>query len=242
MRISSSSVPKGTKLTIWEEPVLGQSGLEALSPRIASVFARWSALEKQLDQVFTLVSEADEDARAEYDKVKGWDRRIDMVDDLAKVNLDVAKQDIVKAVLRLVKAPAKKRDELAHQVWAIAEGFEDRLVLLSSDNQHAMAEYAVAAKKAGTTKISVENKSIYESSRLVSAADLDTLREELQLGQQRLTDLIHGYLYEPFIDETGCGFSDSRSRIENDQELQARISNMERERQRALKRLNRKNK
>jgi len=129
-----------------------------------------------------------------------------------------------------VKEPAKKRDELAHEVWATAEGFEDHLVLVSSDYHRFLAEAAVAAKKAGTNEIPIDSTLIYDGSCLVSANDLDVLREELRIGQERLTDLIQGYLYEPLLDETGGGFADSRRRIENDRDIQARVLNMMRQR------------
>jgi len=192
-----------------------------------------------LDQVFTLISDADGAAGAEYEKAKAWNRRIDMIAAAAEARIDVSKQDVLKAVLRLAKRPARKRDELAHEVWAVAAGFEEHLVLLSSDIQRALADALVAAKRAGTNRIPVENKSIYEGSSLVSGHHLDALREELRHSQQRLTDRFPGYLYEPILDESRDGFWDSRSRLETDPEIQARVANMRRERHKTQKRLNR---
>lgn len=235
MSISARSIPPGTKITIWAEPVLGQQGVTALSPRIASVFARWSVLEKQLNQLFTLVTDADPLARTKFDGLKGWDRRVDEIGSEAVARLEPAIADIVKVVLRVIKAPAGKRDELAHRVWAVAESFETELALLPPDDQHTVAEAIVAVKKAGKCDVPIDNSSLYDGSSLVSAADLDELILELQQAGDRMDCLIRGHFYPPFADATGGDFSDYRKRLAEDTEVAARIVNVAKERRRAEK-------
>lgn len=235
MSISARSIPHGTKVTIWAEPVLGQQGLMVLSPRIASVFARWSSLEKQLNQLFTLITDADAAARTAFDGLKGWDRRVDMIGNEAEARLDEATADIVNVVLRLVKVPAGKRDELAHRMWAVAEGFESELALLPADNQHILAEAVVAAKKAGNCNVPIETSPIFNGSSLVSAADLDLLILEFQQAADRMDCLIRGHLYPSFADATGAEFSDCRRRLAEDVEVSARIVNVANERRRVEK-------
>lgn len=214
---------------------MGQPGVIALSPRIASAFARWSLIEKQLDQVHTLITEADDAARAEFHLLKGWDWRQRAIAAAATQKLSPETSDRVKAVLRLVKSPALKRNELAHSVWAVTKGYEDHLTLLSGDSQHAFAQTAVAAKKAGTSQIPVRNQPVLRASRLVSAADLDKLIDELQHAKDRLEGLIYGHLYADFLDVTGNGFADYRAKLDSDPEIRKRVSSMERQRKRALK-------
>lgn len=233
MSISAHSIPVGTKITIWEEPVLGQPAITLLSPRITSVFARWSALEKQLNQLFTLVTDADLAARSNFDGLKGWDRRVEAIVAQAAHRLDPATSDLVKVVLRLVKSPAAKRDELAHRVWAIAEGFETELALLPPDDQHSFAESIVAVKRAGKCDVPIDNDPLYNGSTLVSASDLDALILELKNAGERMNSLIRGHFFPRFADLTGGGFADYRQRLADDPEISARIVNVTKARERA---------
>lgn len=233
MSISDRSIPVGTKITIWEEPVLGQSAITLLSPRIASVFARWSVLEKQLNQLFTLVTGADPAARGDFDDLRGWDRRVDTIVAQAAHRLDPATSDLAKIVLRLVKSPAAKRDELAHRVWAIAEGFEEELALLPPDDQHSFAESIIAVKRAGRCDIPIDNDPLYNGSMLVSASDLDGLILEIKNAGERMNSLIRGHFFPRFADLTGGEFADYRQRLADDPEISARIVNVAKARKRA---------
>ncbi len=236
MSISTRSIPSGTKITIWAEPVLGQPGLIALSPRIASVFARWSVLEKQLNQLFTLVTDADPTVRGMFDSLKGWDRRVDAIVHEANVRQNADTSDVVKVVLRLAKAPASKRDELAHRVWAIADGYEGELALLPSDDQHSLAESIIAVKKARVCNTPIDNSSLYVGSSLVSAIELDQLIDELAKAGERMDGLIRGHFYPPFADSTGGGFADYRRRLADDPDISARLDNIIKTRERSEKR------
>jgi predicted N-acetyltransferase YhbS len=207
----------------------------ALSPQIASVFARWSVIEKQLDQVHTLITDADVGARTAFDQLKGWDRRKMAIAAAATQHLSPQVADYVKAVLRLAEPPASKRNELAHGVWATTTGYESYLTLLSGDHQHTLAQAAVAAKKAGTSRILLNTNSLHDGSRLVSRADLDRLIGELEHAKDRLEALIYGHLYADFLDVTGNGFADYRARLDSDPEIQEPLRNMARERKRAQK-------
>jgi hypothetical protein len=226
MSISSRTVPHDSKITTYAEPVLGHRGIISLSPKIASIFARWSALEKLLNQLFTLVTESDPGARAKFDKLKGWDNRVERIVEAAAIHTDPVKADLTKAVLRLIKIPAGKRDELAHRIWAIADGFEDQLVLLPADDQHRLAEHVVAAKKAGTSQVPIDNKPLYDGSSLVCEADLDKVINELKAARDRMDNLIMGHYYPPSFDMADRDFSDYREKLAGDIEVSDRIKNM----------------
>lgn len=240
MPISDRRVPPYAKITIGDDAVLSQPGVKALGSRISGVFARWSRLEKQLNQLFTLVTDADPTARSEYDGLKGWDRRVEEIAKEAGERISPETADLVKVVLRLVKLPARKRDELAHRRWAVAEGFESDLVLMPPNDQHAVAEAVVAAKQAGRSEVPVDFSDTTEGSSLVTAADLDTLISELQEAAGRMTALIMGHLYPEFLDQTGQGFIDYRQSLANDAEVAMRLKNAANERRRAEKKARRK--
>ncbi len=225
MSISDRQIPSDTKIIICAEPVLNQPGVVKLSPKIASVFARWSSLEKDLDLLFTLVTNADQTARMEFDRQKGWDRRVDKIEDEAKARLEPATADVIRIVLRLVKKPACKRDELAHRVWAVAEGFEDDLALLRPDAKHILGQAFEAVKKAGTCNADIDSSSIYEGSFLVSGADLDRLISELEQARDRMECLINGFFYPAFADRTGNEFSTFRHKLDKDVEISERVAN-----------------
>ncbi|OYW44277.1 MAG: hypothetical protein B7Z33_13065 [Sphingomonadales bacterium 12-68-11] len=199
------------------------------------MFARWSALEKQLNQLFTLVTDADPIARVKFDDLKGWDRRAEAIIDEAKERLEAQTADIVKVVLRLAKVPAEKRDDLAHRIWAVAEGFDDELVLLPPDDQHLLAESVVAAKQAGTCSIPPNTDSIYAGTSLVSAGDLNQLIRELERARLRLQSVMWGYLYPPFADAAGGDFADARKIITEDVEITDRLKNVAIARRRAAR-------
>lgn len=235
MQISGRPLPPGTRVTMYGEPVLGQAGLEALSPKVGSIIARWSLLEKQLDQIHTLVTDDAPDSRADFDALKGWDRRFEAIAKAAQVRLPHEVADRVKAVLRLTEEPARKRHELAHGLWAVAAGYENCLTLLAPKSQHGMGKVIVEAKKAGTTRIPMETTSIYEDSRIVSGEDLDQLIAELEQAKNRMEQLLYGYLYPEFADATGKGFQDYREQLADDREVSARLTLMDRERKRRQK-------
>lgn len=239
MSISTRSLPPGVTFTVWAEPVLGQLGIESLAPRIASVFARWSVLEKQLNQLFTLVTDAEGSARAHYDALKGWDRRADDIETHARARLDADLADLVCAVLRLVKTPAAKRDALAHRVWAVAEGLETELVLLPPDDQHAIAENVIAVRNAGRCDIQIDNSRIQEAAVLVSAADLDAVIAELTLAGERMNDLLIGHFYPPFADTTEQAFADYRERLTRDAEVTERLASIANGRRQAARAMRR---
>jgi hypothetical protein len=192
-------------------------------------------LEKQLNQLFTLITDADTDARVRFDGLKGWDRRADEIVHEAADRLNIATADIVKVVLRLAKTPAAKRDELAHRVWAVAEGFESELALLPADDQHSFAESVVAVKKAGRCDVPVDSASLYAGSSLVGAPDLDQLILELQQAAHRLEALLRGHFFPPFADATGGNFADYRTKLAEDPEISARLLNITNERRRSTR-------
>lgn len=235
MQISDRQVPANVTVTMFGEPVLGQLGLEALSPRVASIMARWSLLEKQLDQIHTIVTDANDHQRASFDALKGWDRRFAAVITGAQASLSEESVDRVKAVLRLTEATARKRHELAHGLWAVAEGYEDCLTLLAPDSQHGIGKAVVDAKRAGTSRVPVDTAAVFEESRIVAASDLDQLITELDVARKRMEQLLLGYLYPAFVDETGKGFQDYRDELAADSEVEVRLKLMKRERQRRRK-------
>ena len=234
MAISAREIPSGTEINIHLEPVVGQPGLEALASRIASIFARWSAIEKQLDQMFTLITDADPGARAEFDALKGWDPRVDRIIAEADSRLEADTADIARIILKLVKVPAHKRDELAHRIWAVAKGFEDQLALLPPDDR-SFAESVVKVKQAGRCDIDIDTGSAYAGSMLVSAADLDQVIGELNEARERLTAVLYGHLFPAFADATGDEFADYRQQLADDTELAARLINLANTRRQAEK-------
>ncbi|GEM_PF-2588640 len=226
MRISTVRIPLETRIIQFEEPVLGQPGIEALAPRICSAFARWSLIEKQLDQIHALITGGDMDARGEFDRLKGWDRRTKAIVAASDGRLSDDDRLLLKAVLALAEAPATKRHELAHGVWAQAQGAEDRLVLMSPETQNLLGQLMAAAAEAGTTRLPVDHSRIFEGSRLISAGDLDLLLRELADAHRRLDALYYGHLAPACADATGDGFADYRRHLAEDPEVSARVTNM----------------
>lgn len=226
MQISDRPVPSTAVITTFTEPVLGQAGVEALAPMVCSLFARWCAIEKQLDQIHTIITGNDAQARTDFERLRGWDRQKSAIISAA-TDLHPDAVNMTRAVLNLADAPARKRHDLAHGVWATAEGFDDHLVLLSPDSQRRMGEAIVASKAAGTTRIPIDNTPMHAESRLVDAHDLGLALEEMEVARRRLDDLMYGFLYPPFADVTGDGFADSRTRLADDQDVSLQLRNIE---------------
>ncbi len=235
MRISSEPIPRGRKLTVFSEPVLGQSGIEALSPLIASAIGRWSAIEAQLDALFILITRNDPTEREMFLALKGWDRRADAIGDAAEARHEAVDADRVKTVFRLTAAPAGKRHDLAHSTWATAEGCEDRLALLPRDFNVQYGMNLSAASAAGTGDIPVTTVAMVEAGCLVARADLETLIAELHHAQELLDALLLGHFLDPVLDPTGQGYEESRRLLAGDPAVTERMGNMARERRRAAR-------
>jgi hypothetical protein len=218
----------------WE-PVLGQPGIEALSPFIASAVGRWSAIEAQLDTLFILITQNDPAERESFHALKGWDRRAVAIAEVAEARHETVDADRVKTVLRLTSVPAGKRHELAHSTWAILEGCEDRLVLLPRDFNVHYGMNLSAAAEAGTGSIPVTTLSMVEAGCLVARSHLEALIAELQRAQEILDALLFGHFLNPALDPAGDGYESYRRILAEDPEVTERMANMARERRRSAR-------
>lgn len=227
MNISDRKIPFGTLVTQAREPVEDHMGVTALTPLVCSAMARWSVIEKKLDQWHTILTDADPAKRLAFDGLKGWDRRFKAVVDAAYKALLPDEADLVKAALKMAERPACKRHELAHSVWAYAEGFDEDLYLMGAEVQHASAKIIVDSKRAGRSDIKIDNSSMYECSRLVGSGELRELIKELDDAEGRMDDLMYGYTYPAHCFLEGSQ-DDYRRAVANDQELQERAKNIAR--------------
>jgi hypothetical protein len=193
------------------------------------VIARWAAVEKQLDTIHAILAKGDKRAVAAFYDLRGWDRKFKAIKQAADT-LPEETSDLVRAVIGLAKAPAAKRDELAHGIWAVVKGAEDHLALLPPGTPTHVGQTFAEAAQAGTSKIPVANAEILEQGCLVSADDLDALIQELDRSRIQLDALMYGHLLPAHLDATGREFANYRQAIANDREVASRVSNMVRTR------------
>lgn len=203
MQISNRQIPQGTKIIRHREPVANHAGIIGLSPVICSAFARWGIIEKKLNQLYSILTDGDASKRQEFDRQKGWDRRFSAVVDAAYAAMDADEADFLKAALKLAESSASKRHELAHNVWATAEGFDDDLLLLPPDDQHITGLMVAEAKRTGSSKVQPRFETLYAGSRLVGRTEMFDLIAELDRAEDRIDNIMYAYIYptHAFVEE-----------------------------------------
>src|SRR3546814_18524117 len=102
----------------------------------------------------------------------------------------------LRAILRVVAAPAKKRHELAHGTWAISAELPDDLILLGGNHLLDMAQQAISADMAGAQELRIAPSTFRETARVVARAHLQSLYAEMSEDK----GILHAYMIEKMPD------------------------------------------
>lgn len=188
MHISDQRLPDRPSLEIHPDVLLQRPHLAML---FGLVIATWADIEGRLEAVFFLCVR-DRNALDEFRMLKGWDARSKFFarsvqgrhgDDLAIE---------VRAILRYVALPAKKRHDIAHGILAICKELPDDLVVASPEIYTGAMEDALRAEAEGAPKLLINKGRMLDTARVVTAEHLNKLLAEL--GEARM--LLHNFMVE----------------------------------------------
>lgn len=187
MNLTDTRLPPEPDLDIHPDAVCKQPDLAV---RIAYIVATWADIEARLDGIFLSLT-GDESALREFRDLKGWDKRAKFFVAHVKASQGIDAGLELKAILATVATPAKKRNEIAHGIWALCKGLDNALVLLPQTAYLDIATDAKKAETAGSTEIKLEH-GIEKAARAVTVSHLDQLIAELHESR----DLIHAFMIE----------------------------------------------
>ena len=175
MRISDQLIPNKPALEIHAEVLLQRPNL---AMGIALAIAGWANIEARLEALFLFCTRDETDLLAFRD-CRGWDARTKLFyrSVLNRQGQEAATE--VRAILRTVEAPAKKRHEIAHGIWAICRELPNDLILLDGSYFLETARQAVSAEAADLEEMRFDSAQMQESSRVVSISHLEALHKEM---------------------------------------------------------------
>jgi hypothetical protein len=138
-----SSVKKSAR--IISDPGVLRSRPE-LAVLIGDVISLWSHIEADLSVVLIrMLGGGVRSGSAMYQAVQSFRVQMTVIDAVAKIEVEHEYLPIFEAVLTLVRRAARKRDKLAHWLWAISPDINDALLLL--DPNAAMNYHTVLAER-----------------------------------------------------------------------------------------------
>jgi len=90
-----------------------------LAPYIAEVIARWADIEANVGSIlaFLLAAEAGPTI-AMLQAVRSASAQMDMIEAAGKIKLIDPELEMFEAVVRLARSSARKRNNVAHHIWA----------------------------------------------------------------------------------------------------------------------------
>lgn len=191
----------------------------ALAPAIALCIAIWGDIEARLDSIFLLISKSEE-ALAEFVATKGWPRKEKLFYRWIKDNGDQEFATAVRAVLRTVAEPAKKRNCLAHGVWGESDQYPDDLIIIPEAFYVEAAREMLRAEDEGTAKLRINSEPMFESARLVGIGELQTLHDDLVAAR----DLIHRFMIEQTPELVKVHGRSELAKTQDDPKVAARIA------------------
>lgn len=188
MHISDQRLPDKPSLEVYPDVLLQR-------PYIAMLFARiiatWSDIEGRLEAIF-LLCVRDRAALAELQTIKGWDARCKFFIQNVQARQGDTLTIELRAILRYVALPSKKRHDIAHGILALCKELPDDLVVASPEMYTVAFGEALRAEAEGTSKLVLNKESLFDTARVVTADHLNQLLADL--GEAR--NLMHNFMIE----------------------------------------------
>lgn len=188
MFISDERLPPRLPLEIHAD-VLQQRPDIAMGVGLA--IALWADIEARLDAVF-LFCTRDDELLAAFQAKRGWDAKAKCFFRAVAKHQGRAAAIEVRAILRTVALPAKKRHELAHGTWALSTELPNDLVLFGDNFLLEAARQAVAAEAKCEGEMRFDPVNVEHFARVISVGHLQTLYEELSHS----LSILHSFMIE----------------------------------------------
>lgn len=188
MLISDQRIPEKPALEIGADVLQKRPDL---AMGLSLSIAMWANIEARLDAIFLLCTR-DETSLAAFQEKRGWDARAKCLHRTIRDTQGEEAGDEIRAILRAVAAPAKKRHEVAHGIWGICAELPDDLILMDSGDFLEMARQSIRAEAEGLDEMRYNPASMHETARVVSLSHLQELYREL--GEA--VSVIHAFMIE----------------------------------------------
>ncbi|MGB3317836.1 MAG: hypothetical protein WA978_04095 [Sphingopyxis granuli] len=188
MLISDQRIPEKPSLEIGADVLQRRPDL---AMGLSLSIALWANIEARLDSIFLLCTR-DESGLASFQMKRGWDARAKF---LHRTIRDTQGEDAgkeIRAILRAVAGPAKKRHEVAHGIWGICAELPHDLILIDNSDFLDMARQAIRAESANVTEMRFDPTLMHETARVVSISHLECLYRELS----EAVSIIHAFMIE----------------------------------------------
>jgi hypothetical protein len=181
---------------------------------VAEIIARWAAIEGGIGAILShMLGVAARPVMAMLNAVTSTSAQMDMIEAAGGAKLFDPDLEIFEAVIKVARGAAKKRNAIAHHIWAYSEELPDALLLVDPEGQGDLsvriqeAMYSTAKTTTLTLSPDLEWISVYRENDFRQIVDeLKTLVECVQLlilYLHRIT--AHDQIYrklcsEPLID------------------------------------------
>ncbi|ALR21885.1 hypothetical protein [Sphingobium baderi] len=183
--ISDVKVPKEATVKIQPFVLTQHPNLAVI---VALIIASWAETEARLDSIFLALTK-DEARLAQFKELKGWDRRVEYMSAALKDTAGERAAATVRAVLNVVSKAAKKRNEVAHGLWAICEGEPSQLALFTSDAYTHATRSAIEAEAVGSARMNSPHEIFFSKARIVNEIHLQKAWEECEESR----NLLHSF-------------------------------------------------
>jgi hypothetical protein len=188
MHISDQRLPDNASLEIHPDVLLRRPYIAML---FALIIATWSDIEGRLEAIFILCVR-DRTALAELKTIKGWNTRSKFFIRNVQARQGDALAIELRAILRYVALPAKKRHDMAHGILAVCNELPDALVVASPEIYTAASEEALRAEAKGSSEVVVNKECLFDTARVVTAEHLNQLLADLAEAR----NLMHNFMIE----------------------------------------------
>lgn len=219
MYISDRRLPERPSLEIHPDVLLQRP---VLASYFGPIVATWADIEGRLEAIFLLCT-ADSTALAELEKIKGWDARSKFFVNHVRTHQADTVAIEIRAILKTVAQPARKRHEVAHGIWAICKELPQDLVIASPAIYTVTAGQAIRAEAKGSARFLIDKYATFDQARVVTEQHLDALLNELRQARS----LLHTFMIEKMPAIVKVHQREALPRAVDHPDVAARIRNAE---------------
>jgi hypothetical protein len=162
-----------------------------LAPLIAEIIARWADIEANVGTILSYVLRAEAaPVAAMLNAIVSASAQMDMIHAAGWAKLFDPELETFEAVIKIARAAAKKRNTIAHHVWAYSDDLPEALLLIDPEAYSEMfvkLQDALSQPDAGWTMLQADS----ERTMVYRENDLTQIIEELKTVARCTTFLIN---------------------------------------------------
>lgn len=156
------------------------AAIPAIAARVGSCVTSWSYVEHQMAVLLGVLINAENEASiAAFSAIKNSNQQRSALEAAAKKLLSEAERDLLKRILLKIQLTSEKRNTIAHGLWGVVGGVEDRAVLISQSDMSGWNASVLIASDKGQYNPNFEV--IAERLEVYEFQDFDEIASEIQL-------------------------------------------------------------